>query len=101
MSRPGAIVAAAACVALLAGCGADRVPAGTVADAAADVLAERTGVRSAIFCPEELEAESGQELRCVLTPDGERERYGVTVTVTSVDGDQVDVDVAVDAEPVG
>ena len=98
MSRP-AVVALLAAGLLIAGCGADRVPAGTVAVEAADVLAERTGVRSAISCPEELQAEPGAELRCVLTPEGEASRYGVTVTVTSVDGDQVGVDVEVDDAP--
>ncbi|RZU33942.1 DUF4333 domain-containing protein [Blastococcus saxobsidens] len=80
-------------------CGADRVPADAVAAEAAAVLAERTGVRSQVSCPDELEVVPGTALRCELTPEGASERYGVTVTVTSVDGDDVDVAVEVDDAP--
>ena len=75
------------------------MPAGSVAAEAAEVLADRTGVRSVIDCPEALEAERGTAVRCVLMPDGADERYGVTVRVTSVEGDDVTVDVTVDGSP--
>ena len=97
MDRRAVVVAGAL---LVTGCGADRVPAGSVAAEAADVLAERTGVRSVVDCREELEAEAGTEVRCVLTPDGEDARYGVTVRVTAVEGDEVTVDVRVDGAPI-
>ena len=80
-------------------CGTDRVPADAVATEAAAVLAERTGVRSQVSCPDELEVEPGRELSCVLTPEGGTERYGLTVTVTSVDRDDVDIAVEVDDTP--
>jgi hypothetical protein len=96
VNRRAAVVAG---VFLVTACGADRVPAGAVAAEAADVLAERTGVRSVVDCPAGLEAEAGTEVRCVLTPTGAAERYGVTVRVTSVEGDEVTVDVQVDGVP--
>ena len=80
-------------------CGTDRVPADAVAAEAATALAERAGVHSEISCPAELEVETGAELRCVLTPDGGSEQYGVTVTVTAVHGDEVDLVVQVDEAP--
>ena len=94
-----------ALVALLAAgptaCGADHLPADAVAAEAADALADRTGVRSEVSCPGELEVEPGTALRCMLTPEGGGQQYGVTVTVTAVDGDQVDVAVQVDEAPAG
>lgn len=101
MFRPGVALAGAAIAVVVVGCGTEGVPAGTVATEAAHVLAERTGVRSEVTCPQDLQADVGQELRCVLVPEGGDERYGVTVRVTSVDGDQVDVDVEVDDVPAG
>ena len=49
-----------------------------------------------IDCPGDLTGEVGTEMRCVLHagPD----RLGVTITVTGVDGEQVDFDIEVDEE---
>jgi hypothetical protein len=49
-----------------------------------------------IDCPGDLTGEVGIEMRCVLHagPD----RLGVTVTVTAVEGEQVDFDIEVDEE---
>ena len=49
-----------------------------------------------IDCPGDLAGEVDQEIRCTLTA-GEDE-VGVTVTVTGVEGDQVDFDIEVDEE---
>ncbi len=65
------------------------------------MLEERTGVASEVRCPAEPAAEVGVELRCVLAPEGEGQEYGVTVRVTAVDGDVLDLDVQVDDEPTG
>ncbi|MCA0145027.1 DUF4333 domain-containing protein [Blastococcus sp. LR1] len=98
--RAGALVGAAAVLAL-AGCGTDPATSSQVATEAARVLEARTGVPSDVSCPDELPAEVGAELRCVLTPEGDPQEYGVTVTVTAVDGNVLDLDVQVDDEPTG
>jgi hypothetical protein len=49
-----------------------------------------------IECPGDLDAKEGTEMRCTLTA-GEDE-LGVTVTVTAVDGGNVDFDIQVDEE---
>ncbi|GAA2101903.1 hypothetical protein GCM10009801_75540 [Streptomyces albiaxialis] len=52
-----------------------------------------------VDCPDELEAEKGAETRCTLTtPEGPR--YGVTVTVSSVQsGKKANFDIKVDEKP--
>lgn len=82
-------------------CGTDRVPADAVAAEASAVLTDRTGVRSEVSCSDELQVEPGSQLRCLATPEGGAERYGLTVTVTAVDGDDVDIVVEVDDAPAG
>lgn len=47
-----------------------------------------------VDCPGNLKGEVGETMRCTLTEGGET--LGVTVTVTSVDGDTVNYDVKVD-----
>ena len=59
------------------------------------------GARPDISCPDELPAEVGAEARCTLTAGGDPTEYGVTVTVTSVEGDTADFDVEVDEQPQG
>lgn len=51
----------------------------------------------AIKCPGDLEATEGTQMRCVLAAGGDE--LGVTVTVTGVDGNDVDFDISVDEEP--
>ena len=68
---------------------------------AEDALEAQIGARPEISCPDDLEAEEGAETRCVLTAGDDPTEYGVTVTVTSVDGDTVNFDVEVDEEPAG
>lgn len=50
-----------------------------------------------IDCPGDLAAEEGTEMRCTLTAG--QDELGVTVTVTGVEGENVDFDIQVDEEP--
>jgi hypothetical protein len=75
------------------------LPADTVASSAEDALEEQIGVRPAISCPEDVEAKVGAETRCTLTGGDDPTEYGVTVTVTSVDGKNATFDVEVDDQP--
>jgi hypothetical protein len=86
-------------VAGLAACGSSALSADSVADGAEKALEEQVGVRTEISCPEDLEAEVGAEGRCTLTAGGDPAEYGVTVTVTSVDGDSPTFQVEIDEEP--
>ncbi|TFV87136.1 DUF4333 domain-containing protein [Blastococcus sp. CT_GayMR16] len=72
-----------------------------VASSAEDALEEQIGVRPTISCPEDLEAKVGEEARCTLTGGDDPTEYGVTVRVTSVDGNDATFDVEVDEEPLG
>ena len=72
-----------------------------VAPQAENALEEQVGAHPDIVCPEDLEAEVGAETRCTLTAGDDPTEYGVTVTVTSVDGGQAKFDVEVDREPQG
>ena len=83
----------------LAACSASTLAAEDTAEKAEDALEEQIGTRPDISCPDDLEAEVGAETRCTLTAGEDPTEYGVTVTVTSVDGDTVNFDVEVDEEP--
>jgi ABC-type Fe3+-hydroxamate transport system substrate-binding protein len=104
-TSPGATIAAAALVLVgLAGCsasvsvGTPQVTAEDVAQQVSDSLGESVGVPpEKVECPDDLDAEIDAELRCVLTDAGVE--YGVTVTVTAVDGKDVDFTVLVDDGP--
>jgi hypothetical protein len=75
--------------------------ADTVASSAEDALEEQIGVRPSISCPEDVEAKVGAKTRCTLTGGDDPTEYGVTVTVTSVDGKNALFDVEVDDQPLG
>jgi hypothetical protein len=84
----------------LAACGGAVVTAEETAEKAEDALEEQLGVRQDVSCPDDLDAEEGAQTRCVLTTAGDDPtQFGVTVTVTSVDGDTVHFDIDVDDEP--
>ncbi|WP_448626050.1 DUF4333 domain-containing protein [Geodermatophilus sp. URMC 64] len=85
----------------LAGCGTATVTADDVATAAEDTLEEQVGARPDVTCPDDLEAKVGATARCTLTADGLDGEYGVTVTVTKVEGDTASFDVQVDQQPQG
>ncbi len=50
-----------------------------------------------IACPDDITAEVGETMECELT-DGD-DVYGVTMTITEVEGDKALFDVEVDEEP--
>jgi hypothetical protein len=81
---------------LATACGAGTVDKDDVAKAAEDALEQQVGQRPDVSCPEDLEGEVG-----TLTADGVDGTYGVTVTVTKVEGDQASFDFQVDSEPQG
>jgi hypothetical protein len=96
------LLLAAPVVALtMTACGAGSVSAADVETQSEDRLEEQVGTRPDISCPEDLPAETGAELRCTLTAEGDPAEYGVTVTVTSVEGDSAQFDVQVDEQPAG
>ncbi|WP_150245406.1 DUF4333 domain-containing protein [Nocardiopsis quinghaiensis] len=80
--------------------GPAAVDADQVAQRSSEMLTEQIGQAPDGFtCPEDLPAEVDAEIRCELTHGGES--LGVTVTTTSVDGDDVQWDVQVDEAPAG
>lgn len=92
-------------VAALAGCsvsGSARVGIWVEPDnlgkSVAAVLAEQVGRElEDVSCPDPLEGEVGETVRCTATDQGAT--YGATVTVTRVEGTTIDFDVDVDPEP--
>jgi hypothetical protein len=83
----------------LAACGSGTLTADDIAEGAETALEEQVGARPDVSCPEDLEAEVGAETRCTLTAGDDPTEYGVTVTITSVEGDNANFDVQVDEEP--
>jgi hypothetical protein len=70
----------------------------TVASAVSDQLAKQVGrPPDSVTCPEDLEGVVGTELRCELVAG--IDTYGLTVTVTSVNGTNVNFDISVDDQP--
>jgi hypothetical protein len=75
--------------------GPGAVDAEQVAERSSEMLAEQVGQTPDDFtCADDLPAEVGAEIRCELTSGGEA--LGVTITVTAVDGDNVEWDIKVD-----
>jgi hypothetical protein len=78
--------------------GTGAVDAEQVAERSSEMLAEEVGQTPDGFtCPEDLPAEVGAEIRCNLVDGGMN--YGVTITTTSVDGNDVQWDIEVDDQP--
>ena len=94
LSRSLVLVTAGAA---LAGCGMlgpASVPADEVETQVSDKLTELVGqTPEEISCPEDLQAEEGAEMTCVLSDGGQT--IDVTVTVTRVDGGDVEFDIQV------
>jgi hypothetical protein len=101
VSRRLALLATPFLLVGLAACGSSVLTADTVAKSAEDALEEQIGARPDITCPDDVEAKVGEETRCTLTGGDDPTEYGVTVRVTSVDGDNATFDVQVDEEPIG
>jgi hypothetical protein len=103
-SRIGRAAAAAGAVAALtvglAACGSGAVAADQVEQQINQLVQERAGQPAdSVDCPEDLPAEVGGSIRCTLTAQGET--YGVTATVTSVEGSTANYDIKVDDAPSG
>jgi hypothetical protein len=86
---------------LAAGCGTGTVAKGDVAKAVAEQVQAQVGSRPQVRCPDDLAAKVGATARCTLTLEGVDGVYGVTATVTKVEGDQANFDIQVDSEPQG
>ncbi|MFV0134698.1 DUF4333 domain-containing protein [Streptomyces sp. HMX87] len=104
--RPAAArsLATLAVGALLAGCSASATVGGSepklssekLADTVAQKLADTTGrPEPDITCPEDLAGKVGTTTRCTLTAD-DGSTLGVTVTVSSVEGDRIEFDIKAD-----
>jgi hypothetical protein len=99
---PAALLLATLLLATLSACGShEALTAAQVATSAEKALQRETGFRPDITCPKELTATVGAHTRCTLTAAGDPTKYGVTVTVLSVDGDTPDLKVQVDEKPMG
>ena len=96
----GSVLLGFAAVAISAGCSAGGVTVGKddVAGEISTQLKQEVGrAPESVTCPEDLKGEVGATLRCELDDKGEK--YGVTATVTKVDGSNVKFDIKVDDEP--
>ncbi|MFD5874507.1 DUF4333 domain-containing protein [Streptomyces sp. NPDC060322] len=100
-SVPAAAVAAGV---LLAGCSASvnvgrtepKLSAEKLATTVSEKLARTTGQpKPDISCPEDLAGKVGTTTRCKLTAN-DGSTLGVTVTVTSVEGEQINFDIKAD-----
>ncbi len=102
----------AVCLAMaLAGCSAlvtvddgtvAVIPKGTVEDEIADSLEKTVGQRpDDVECPEDLSAQQGESIRCVLHAGTDRLGVTATVTAASVQNSELDyqLDVKVDDKP--
>ncbi|AGP58039.1 DUF4333 domain-containing protein [Streptomyces rapamycinicus] len=104
LSAATSILSAVAVGALLVGCSASvsvekskpKLSADKLATIVAEKLAATTGrPKPDIACPEDLVGKVGNTTRCRLTAD-DGSTLGVSVTVSSVDGDQINFDVKAD-----
>ncbi|GAA2095950.1 hypothetical protein GCM10009780_42870 [Actinomadura alba] len=89
-------------VVLVAGCsfsfsaGGNAVQRTTVEQQVGDQLAAKVGQRpKAVVCPDDLKAEQGATTRCQLEAN-DGSKLGLTATVTSVNGSDVNFDIQVD-----
>lgn len=69
----------------------------SVAGQIADQLSQQVGRKPDVSCPEDLKGDKGATLRCQLSDQGAT--YGITVTVTSEEGGDVQFDFKVDSQP--
>lgn len=89
------MIAVAAGVGLLAGCGTPKVAQDKVEDQISTQLGKKIGHEpDKVSCPGDLTGEKGKSMECTLTDKGTE--YGVTVNVTSVDGKKVKFSIKVD-----
>lgn len=82
-----------------AGTSTPKLPADKLADTVAEKLAATTGQpKPDVACPEDLAGKVDTTTRCTLTA-GDGTTLGVTVTVTSVEGTQINFDIKADDKP--
>lgn len=75
-----------------------KLSADKLATTVSEKLAAETGQpKPDITCPEDLVGKVGNTTRCTLTAD-DGSTLGVSVTVSSVDGDQINFDIQADAK---
>ena len=85
---------AVASAALLAGCSSTTVSAGDVEDQISSQLESQVGqAPDKVDCPDDLEGKVDATMTCVLTAGSDT--LDVTVTVTKVDGSDVNFDIKV------
>jgi uncharacterized protein DUF4333 len=76
----------------------ETVDKGDVEKSISDQLAQQSGrTPDSVTCPNDLKGDPGATLRCQLSDQGST--YGVTVTVSSVDNDDVKYGFKVDDQP--
>lgn len=102
-SRIGRTVAAVATVGGLllglAACGRDAVPAGDIEQEINKLATQRLGAPAdAVDCPQPLPAKIGSSIRCSVTVGG-GQTYGVTIKISSIDGDHTEYNIEVDEAP--
>lgn len=98
--RKSLVALGAAALLLLTACNSS-LPQSDAEEAAADALEAQVGIRPVVECPGDLAAEVGAEMECELSLEGEQERYPVYLTVSEVDGNNVNFDIEVGEEPLG
>lgn len=106
MKTPALAVTALTALALTA-CtittGTPTLPASEVEEKATAALAEGQGIPLAdmppLECPSDLPAEVGASIVCVIGDPAQGNTYDVTITVETVEGDDVGFDIKVADEP--
>lgn len=98
----GSVLLSFAAIVTAAGCsfsiGGVTVAKDDVAKTISSQLKQEVGrAPESVSCPTDLKGEVGATVRCKLDDDGDT--YGVTATVTKVDGTDVRFDIKVDDEP--
>ena len=93
------VVLAGSLLALTAGCGGEREVSTGLLEQQVSTQLEATVGRApdVVTCPDALPAETGERVRCSLEADGTT--YGMDVTTTAVEGDDVRFDIEVDEQP--
>lgn len=95
------LIALGAGALLLLGACSSSLSQSDVEEEAANALEQQVGVRPIVECPGDLDAEVGAEMECELSVEGDDERYPVYLTVSEVDGNDVNFDIEVGEEPLG
>ncbi|WP_445524357.1 DUF4333 domain-containing protein [Streptomyces cyslabdanicus] len=104
LSAAASILSAVAAGVLLVGCSASvsigsstpKLSKDKLADTVAEKLAATTGrPKPDVTCPENLVGKAGTTTRCTLTAE-DGSTLGISVTVTSVEGKQINFDIKAD-----